>query len=383
LPFATPAQVTDYQNRSAQLTLNQPVWRHTYVIAVEESRRASEQSQFEVLAAGQDMMVRLIQAWLDLMLAADDISAADSKVEASRLFWDQARRAGAIELAGPEKLEDARAKYETAVAERMAALTEEDVARATLEEILGVVEPFVSPSLSDVYTVPLPDERERSEWLERAGTGPLVEAAHQARLAADEEIRKQRAGGGLTLDIVGTLGRTYQQQGNFPGQEGYDVKQRSIGLQLSLPIYSGGAVGAKVKEAVALRSKANQDLLTASRKARSTVQAAWSGWRSGCARVIAARQSLHAATVALRVAEGGSNQGLKFGLDVLEARQNLYEAWRDLQKARYEAVMSRVKVKATAGELSEEDLLELHHNMVSRNTRIPDMAWPDAGREPQ
>ena len=365
-PFPTPPQVENFSSRTAQLTLDQPLWRRANHIAVLESRWASEQSQSEMRAASQDMMVRLLQGWFDFMLAADDVSASEQKIAAARLFWEQARKAAQVTLIGPEKLEEAHSKFELAVAERMDGLTEEDTARATLEQIIGNLEPFEPPSLPDDFIFPAPTAGELDGWLARTDTGPLVEAAREARLAADQEIRKQEAGHGLTVDLIGNLTRNYQPQGNFPGQEGYDIKERSVGLQVALPLYSGGGTSAKVREAVALRNKADQDLLSASRKARATAQVSWSGWRSGCVKMRAAQQAVHAAAVALEVAASGSNQGLKFELDVLEARQNLLEAWRDLQKARYGAIMSWVKLKAVAGELGEDDVRELQQHMVAR-----------------
>jgi outer membrane protein len=367
-PFPTPPQTTDFASRTAQLNLDQPLWRRANHIAVAESRRMSEQSQSELRAAAQDMMVRLLQGWFDFMLAADDVSASEQKIAASRLFWEQARRAAQIALIGPDKLEEAHSKFELAVAERMEGLTEEDTARGALEQIIGSFDPFEPPSLPDDFEFPAPGPGELDAWLSRIDAGPLVEAARQARLAADEEIRKQEAGHGLTVDLIGSITRNHQPQGNFPDQEGYDIKQNSIGVQVALPLYSGGGTSAKVREAVALRNKADQDLLSTSRKARSTALVSWSGWRSGCVRMKAAQQSVHAASVALQVASSGSTQGLKFDLDVMEARQSLLEAWRDLQKARYATIMSWVKLKAVAGDLGEDDLRELQRHMMARST---------------
>ena len=355
-PFPTPPEIDNFSSRTAQLTLDQPLWHRANQFALRESRWASEQGQSEMRAALQDMMVRLLQGWFDFMLAADDVSASQQKMAASRLFWDQAREATQIALIGPDKLEEAHARYELAVAERMDGVTEEDTARATLEQIIGTFEAFDPPSLPDDFVFPAPGPGELDTWLARIDTGPLVQAAREARLAADEEIRKQEAGHGLTVDLIGNISRNDQPQGNFPGQEGYNIKQKSIGVQVTLPIYSGGGVSAKVREAVALRNKADQDLLSASRKARSTALVAWSGWRTGCVKAQAAQQAVHASAVALQVAASGSNQGLKFDLDVLEARQNLLEAWRDLQKARYSAIMSWDNLKAVTGELAEDDV---------------------------
>jgi outer membrane protein len=319
-----------------------------------------------VRAAAQDMMVRLLQGWFDLMLASDDVIAAEHKIAASRVFWDQAQKAAQIALIGPDKLEEAHSKLEAAVSERMDGVTEQDTARATLEQIIGTFDPFDPPSLPDDFVLPPPAAVELNDWLARVDTGPLVEAARQARLAADQEIRKQEAGRGLTVDLVGNITRSHQPEGNFPGQEGYDIKQKYVGIQVALPLYTGGGTSAKIREAVALRNKADQDLLSTSRKARATAQVTWSGWRSGCVKIQATQQAVHAAAVALQVATSGSNNGLKFDLDVLEARQNLLEAWRDLQKARYTTLMSWVKMKAVAGDLGEDDVRDLQRQMVAR-----------------
>lgn len=364
--FSTPEEIDEYPNGSGELKLTQPIWNRANSVAVGESLRAAEQSQAEYQAARQDMLVRLMQAWFDSMLAADDLGAARQKVAAAQLFWQQAKRGAALELIGPEKLADAQARFESAVADRMAALEEEDTAQATLEEITGPIQAFTAPLLAESYVLPPPSGAELDDWITRAEAGPLVQGAREALLAADEEIRKQEAGRGLTVDLFASLSRDYQKQGNFPGQQGYDIKQRAVGVEFALPLYSGGGTSAKIREALALRDKADEDLLAASRKARATAVVAWSGWRSGVVRIEAARQQLHAAEVALQVARSGSQEGLNFALDVLKARENLYKAHRDLQKARYEAIMSRLKLKALAGELGEDDVRALDRYMEPR-----------------
>lgn len=364
--FSTPEEIDEYPNGSGELKLTQPIWNRANSVAAGESMRAAEQTQAEYRAARQDLLVRLMQAWFDSMLAADDLGAARQKVAAARLFWEQAKRGAALELIGPEKLADAQARFESAVAGRMAALEEEDTAQATLEEITGPVPAFTPPVLADSYVLPPPSGADLQTWITRAEAGPLVEGARQALLAADEEVRKQEAGRGLTVDVFASLSRDYQKQGNFPGQQGYDIKQRAVGVEFALPLYTGGETSAKIKEALALRDKANEDLLAASRKARATAVVAWSGWRSGIVRIEAAREQLHAAEIELQVVRRGSQEGIDFALDVLKAREELYKARRDLQKARYEAIMSRLKLKALAGDLGEEDVRELDARMKPR-----------------
>jgi outer membrane protein len=177
--------------------------------------------------------------------------------------------------------------------------------------------------------------------------------------AAEDEIRKQRAGYQPTLDVTGSYGRNSQQVGNFPGQAGYDIRQGVIGLQLNVPLYSGGAQFARVDEAIALREKARQDLVSTQRAAQLGAKQAWFGWLAANTRRAAAVQAGRAALLALRAADSGLAAGVRTQLDRLQAQQQLEAARRDLNKAHYELVVSFVRLKAACGQLSDEDLQAL------------------------
>jgi outer membrane protein len=200
--------------------------------------------------------------------------------------------------------------------------------------------------------------------------------------AADEEVSKQRAGHQPTLDMVASYGNNDQNVGNFPGQPGYRIRTLTVGLQLNVPLYSGGTQSAKVAEAIALRDKARDDLEAARRQAMVGVKTAFFSWRAGLAKARAAKIAIGAAEKALAVAERGTARGLKTDADVLAARQQIAASRRDMRKGRYQQLTSYIKLKATLGDLSRVDIDELDQCFVAQLSEMPSTAALHDGSAP-
>lgn len=356
-------ETTDIQkftSDSAQINLTQGLWRHAERIASTQADLAALQGENQVVAAKHDLLVRFLQAWFDVMSARNDIKYAAEQSAAASKLWVQTSRAFGLELASEAELEDALARYENAKAEQAAAEADMEVKIAAFEQIIGPVEVFTPPSLSENLPAIIFTDEPLSHWLELTeSANPAVIAATYGVRAASEEIRKQRAGHEPTIDITGSYGRMAQGVGTTPTQQAYTNTQGTIGLQLNIPIYSGGGQSAKVREAIALREKASQDLENARRSVRSAAKQAWFGIQSGVARYKAATQAVKSASANLRVATSGKKRDLKTELDVLRANQQLYGALRDLHNAQYEIVLNKIKLKAAAGRLAVGDVIAL------------------------
>jgi outer membrane protein len=369
--FPEPISNSQYNGYSAQLNLTQSLYRRSTFIGISQAEAVVRQSEQEVLAAEQDLLLRLARAWFEAMSTEDAQAHADSRSVAAHRQWDQLVKASNIDLAAAPALADARAKYEQAAAERMAAASERETKIAALEEIVGPLPPFALPTLSYTYTPPAPADHMLQEWLEIAETrSPTVIAARAALDAAGEEVRRQHAGHEPTLDLVGSYSINNQGEGNFPGQSGYDIHQRSIGVEINLPLYQGGLQTAKVREAIAMRSQAEQELLAAVRTARSGAKTAWFAWQAGNARRLAGDQAVKSASLALRSASVGVTQEVKFDLDVLEAREQLVDAWSKVQRARYDMILEWLKLKAVSGQLADDDLLAVEGHWAVRESEV-------------
>lgn len=359
---STP-ETTDIQkfnSNSAQINLTQPLWRHADRIASTQAEFAARQGESQVIAAEHDLFVRFLQAWFDVMAARDNMRFTAKQSAAARRLRDQTTRATELGLASEPELEEARARYEKALADQAAAEAEEQAKIASLEQIIGPADEFTFPSLADDRLVGGMPDAPLGHWLDSAeSSNPAVVAATYGVQAASEEIRKQRAGHEPTLDITGSYGRTAQGAGTTPTLQPYTNTQGTIGLQLSIPIFSGGGQSAKVREAVALREKSVQELENTRRGVRAACKQAFFGIQAGIARHTAALQSVKSARAALQVATSGQERELKTDLDVLQAAQQLYNAQRDLQNARYEILLNRIKLKAAAGQLNVKDVVAL------------------------
>jgi outer membrane protein len=358
-PETTDAQ--KFNTNNAQINLTQALWRRAERIASTQAGLAAQQGEDRAIAAEHDLFVRFLQAWFDVMSARDNIYFTAKQSAAAGKLRDQTNRAAELGLASEPELEDARARYEKAMAEQTAAETDEETKISSLEQIIGPVEKFAPPTLSEDQPMSSFPDKPLSQWLDLAeNSNPGIMAAIFGVRAANEEIRKQRAGHDPTLDITGSYGRTAQGAGTTPTQQAYSNTQGTIGLQLNIPVFSGGGQSAKVREAIALREKSAQDLENARRGVRSACKQAWFGIQSGIARQKAATQAVKSASASLRVATTGKEREVKTDLDVLQATQQLYGALRDLQNARYEIMLNKIKLKAAAGQLTADDVVALN-----------------------
>lgn len=364
---STPSTTYDdkFNSNGAQVNLTQALWRSANRIAVTQADAAVVQANFQLVAADQDLLVRLAQAWFDILIARDQLIYTERQVAANRYEWEQGVRLAELGITGLPPREEARMKFDQASAERAAAESDLAVKFSALEQIIGIAHFPTLPILSDQYTPQDLSGDKQDNWLNLAESdSPAVHAAMAALNVANEEIRKQRAGHEPTVDITGSYGKSAQGSGTFGGQGGYNSTTGSIGLQFNLPIYSGGGQSAKVREAEALRTKALQELESARRTVRAQSKQAWYGWQASQSRLTAAKQAVQYSKLNLQSALSGVATGVKKELDVLRGRQQLYSALRDISRARYELTLNYLRLKATAGLLVDEDLTGLDRWLV-------------------
>jgi len=364
----TPSTTYDekFKSDTAQLTLTQPLWRSANRVAVTEADAAVAQATHQLEAADQDLLVRLAQAWFDVLLARDQLIFTQGQVAAAKQEWEQAARLADLGVSGTPLREEARMKFEQANAERAAAESDQEVKFAALEQIIGETPFSLLPALSDRYLPPDLGRETLEQWLSQAESdSPAVRAAVSGLEVANEEIRKQRAGHEPTVDFTMSYGKNNQGSGTYGGQAGYNSTTSSIGLQFNFPIYSGGGQSAKVREAEAMRDKALQELESARRNARTQSKQAWYGWQASQSRLTAARQTVGYSRLNLDAALSGVATGVKKELDVLRGQQDLYGALRDLAHAQYELTLNNFRMKGVAGQLTDEDLTGLDLWFVS------------------
>lgn len=358
-----------YHSHTDQLSLTQPLWHPANTASWHEAKASESQATYQLADAEQKLYAKLAVAWFDLMAARDEVEFTAAQREALRAQWDIARRGAELGTQSAPQAADAEAKYREASADEAAAELDHEAKLAALEQLTGPADGLRQPYLRDDATVPALVGDDMDAWLNLVDTHcPSLRAAAQAIAAADEEIRKQRAGGHPTLDLVASYGNNDQAVGNFPGQAGYGIRTLTVGVQLNVPLYTGGTQSAKVAEALAARDKALADRDAARRQAILDIRTAFLQWQSGAARAKASKSGMAAARAAWLATRQGEARGLKTHADVLAAHQQWAAARRDLHKARYQQITAYVKLRTTLGELGKDDVDELDRLFVARDS---------------
>jgi outer membrane protein len=192
-----------------------------------------------------------------------------------------------------------------------------------------------------------------------------VRAQTAALAAAKVDIKKNRSDYLPTIDLTSSYGSNYASNSlTTPNDYATRSKSLQIGLQVNIPLYSGGMTNARVSEAVANAGKARADLEAASRQAATDAQQAFAGVVNGLAQIDALNSAVESGESAVKGNRAGYHLGIRINLDVLNAEQQLYAAKKDLAKARYDTLLQGLKLKAAAGNLEEADLLGINDFLV-------------------
>lgn len=347
-----------YNTNGYQLTLTQPLFRWQNFVQYDQSKLQVTLAEAQFVQARQDLILRVSQAYFDVLLAQDSLNLAQAQKKAIAEQLESAKRNFEVGTSTIVDTHEAQARFDLVTAQELAAQNDLEIKRQALNQVIGKV-PERLNALRPQVQLQRPQPDDIAKWAESAETGsPLVAVQQAAYEIAEKEIGRQRAGHYPTLDLVATRGRSSATGGLALGvpAPGSDTHTTTVGLQLSVPLFAGGAVMSKEREAVALREKARADLDTTRRSAVLGARQAYLGVTSGMAQVKAFEQALVSNQSALDSNKLGYEVGVRINIDVLNAQQQLFSTRRDLAKARYDTLLAQLKLKAAAGTLGEDDV---------------------------
>ncbi len=353
--MATPQTVT-YNSPSWGVTAVQALFNKQSLIQLDEAHLQARTAAEQLDAAGQNLVLRVAQAYFSVLKAQDDLASLQAQKAAISRQLAYAKRAFEVGTATITDTNEAQARFDLATAQEIAARNQLEIARRTLDTLTGQPNGALSPlAPRAIFAMPSPGPLDG--WVEDARTkNANVRVQQTLRALADKEVQRNRAGHYPTLAL--TAG--YQDQNNQHfGPFSFNNQAASVGLQLNIPIYQGGLITAQTREAAANQQRAQQNLDDAVRSALLAVRQAYLNVTNGAAQVKALEQALHSSEVSLDSTITGLKVGVRTSLDVLNAQQQVYSAWQQLSAAKYAYLLATLQLKDAAGTLAPEDLTQL------------------------
>ncbi len=351
---ANPPSNAQFNSNSAALSVSQPLYRPQNLVSYEQSKIQVAQADSVFAQAAQDLILRVAQAYFDVLLAQDSVEFAQAQLVAIGRQLEQAKRNFEVGTATITDTHEAQSRYDITVSTEIAARNDLEIKKRQVELLIGRPAPGLSP-LGKRFGLQLP-EGNMERWVAEAAENNLQVRVSRASLDfASQEIERNRAGHRPTLDAFATYSESGSGSG-VQGGSGTDTTSKVVGVQLAIPIYQGGLVSSRVREAIANEDKARQDLENARRSAELSARQTFLGVTSGIAQVKALEAALVSSQSSLDSTRLGQEVGVRTQIDVLNAQQQFSQTRRDLAQAKYNYIFALLRLKSSAGQLTEQDL---------------------------
>lgn len=352
----SPGARNDFDAHSYGVRLTQPLFRMQNLQAYEQGKLAALLADQRLALASQELILRVAQAYFDVLLAQDNLAAAQAQKDALAQQLAQARKSFEVGVATIVDTHEAQARFDVARAQEIAAHNDLEVRRSALEKLIGGAAPTLD-SLRPGVQMALPAPNDMAAWVKQAEDANLAVLAAQTALeSARREVRRQAGGHYPTLDLVASYSA---RSANNASAASPDAATGVLGLELNWPLYQGGGTRSRVRQAIANQEKARFELDTARRDGTLRARQAFLGVVSGEARVRALEAALVSGESQLRSTKLGLEVGVRTRVDVLNAQQQVYATQRDLAAARYQTLIAGLQLEAAAGNLDLDDLKAL------------------------
>jgi outer membrane protein len=370
-----PVVVVEHQDFNGRLTthnhkygvdLKQNLFRWENWVALQRADAQVAQAEADYQAAQQDLMSRVAQRYFDVLASQDDLDAQEGAMASVNRQLEQAEKRYEVGLIAITDVQEVRASHDSSAAAVIAAKRQVASAQELLREITGDLFDTLARPI-EPFELANPDPVSEDRWVEMALQQNL--SLVSSRLAADiarENVSSTRGGHFPSLDLVASGykvdsdGTSINADGTPYGNSAIDQHQRSIGIQLTFPLYSGGMVSSQVRQAVYQHRAAKERVERVARQTEHDARDSYLGVLSEISRVKALRRAVESNTTALNATEAGYEAGTRTAVDVVESRRLWIQAQTDYSRSRYDYMINVLKLQQAAGILSEQSLNRLN-----------------------
>ncbi|MEZ5565482.1 MAG: TolC family outer membrane protein [Gammaproteobacteria bacterium] len=375
-----------------QVQLTQSVFRWDQWVRLGQADRQAAQADVDYQAAQQDLMVRVAEAYFNELAAEDSLASAQASKEAIGRQLEQSNKRFEVGLIAITDVQEAQAAYDQSIAAEI--LAKRTLAN-TKEALRAIIDEYPAelskPALEIPLAVPVPADEAR--WVDMAmqQNRTLISSQIATEIAKDD-VRLARSGHYPSLDFVAghsDVDVTGSQLTGFRPSAGltnpapfvrnpndFTTIQDSFGLQLSVPIFSGGTTSAKTQQAVYKHRASRERLEQTARETERKTRDAYLAVLSDISSVKALKQAFESAKTALKATEAGYDVGTRTTVDVLNARQAVFTAETNYLRSRYDYLINGLQLKQAAGSLSTADISQIDALLTNTGPALPPQVDP-------
>ena len=360
--------IDQYNSNSYLASLNQPIFRLDKWFQFERGTALSEAASAEFAYQQQETMIRVASAYFNVLNSIDSLNAARAEEKAIGRQKDLAKKRFDVGLAAITEVQETQAAYDLTVVSRIAREAQLDSAQESLTSIVGRDITLLSPLVDD-FEISLPDPIDRESWVSLGLENNFeLKAAKLQRDAAQASARSTASNHLPQIDLVGRVSKSTSKQGKFGGfiqnpLFGVEQDTRQYSIQFNLPLYAGGAISSARRQAYANYDRSKEQAIFAERSTVRDIRSNHFGVQTQVANVTARKQALASAESALEATQVGYEVGTRNTVDLLDAQKRLFQAQRDYASSRYEYIISMLRLKASVGSLSPDDLMNISSQM--------------------
>ena len=344
-----------YDTQSATLSASRPLYRPVNQITFDQSKRQIAVVEQQLLAAEQDLIVKVSTAYFDVLAAQDSLTFVLAQKAAVAEQLASAKRNFEVGTATITDTREAQARFDLVIAQEIAGRNDLQVKQLALDQLVGKAN--TAPlAVRLPLTLPPVQPGEIAPWVQKSEE--LHPGIQQSRLAlevAQLETRKAQAASKPTLDLNGNLNLT-QNGESASSTSSYRTTTASVGLSFTMPLFSGYAIENRLKETLSLEDKARTDLDAIKRTVAQGSRAAFYGLLSGQGQVTALEAAEASSQSALDANKLGYQVGVRINIDVLNSQSQLFDTKAKLAKARYDVLVGGLKLRQATGVLNADDL---------------------------
>ena len=361
---------TDFLQESETLqwdvTLRQAIFDYGSWMNLRKANKTVAQAEIDYLAAEQDLIIRVANAYFNVLAAEDTLEAEQAARQAIEKQLDQAQKRFDVGLIAITDVQEAQAAYDQSIANEITSKRNLATAKESLRAITDSYPGQLNKPDNNLPLI-MPNPQSESDWVETSLEQNLSYLSAQVGVEiAKSEIKVQRSGHLPTIGIqaskrdIDTDSFRSDSGSEFSPADNENINE-GVGVQLNLPLYSGGQVTSRVRQAVARHRASKEKLERVARETTRIARDSYLGVISGIATVKALQQSVKSSATALQATEAGYEVGTRTTVDVLDARRRLYSSQKNLAISKYDYLKNILQLKQAAGTLTQSDLEQINN----------------------